>query len=70
MPKFVKYRGAGKVPITSAKVFPEDKGKSNPRMHVMPRRDWINPGEKVPITRRKNSIYSQSAPIPRRASKK
>lgn len=66
MPRYVKYRGAGKVPITKAVPIAGEQGKKDPRMHVWPRSDWINPGEHVPVVRRKSSIYSQTAPIPRR----
>lgn len=66
MPEYVEYRGAGKVPIVKKKMFPADKGKKDPRYHVWPRKDWINPGEHVPVTRRLSNIHSQSAAIPAR----
>lgn len=66
MPRFIKYRGAGRVPIVKATVASGEQGKKNPIMNVWPRTDWINKGEKIPVHRRKDKIYSTSNPIPRR----
>lgn len=70
MPKYIKYRGAKRVPIVKATVKSGQQGKKNPIMNVWPRKDWRNPGEKIPVTRTKNHIYSTSARIPLRKRSK
>lgn len=69
MPRYIKYRGAGKVPITKATLIAGEQGKKDPRMHVWPREDWINKGEHVPVVRKRSSIYTQTTAIPRRPKK-
>jgi len=63
MPKYVKYRGAKQVPVT---VVRHVKKHGKDMVELMPRSDWINPGEKLPIVRSPDKIYTTSKPIPRR----
>lgn len=63
MPTFVKYRGAGKVPARVVGTTKDGKDK------LMPRKDWRNPGEKLPIVRSKDKVYHQAAAIPARKKK-
>lgn len=63
MVTYVKYRGASKVPAT---VVGTVKKGSKVYKKLMPRADWRNPGEKLPITRSADKVYHQSVPIPRR----
>jgi hypothetical protein len=63
MPTYIKYRGAAKVP--ARRVGTKGKGTAKKAL-MMPRKDWINPGEHVPVTRSFDKVYHQTAPIPRR----
>lgn len=66
MAEWMKYRGAGKVPVSHAKVEPGQQGKKDPLEDVWPRKDWINPGEHVPVTRHKSNIHNTPGRIPPR----
>ena len=66
MPKFIKYRGAAKVPGSVVRTYMKGTVKM---VKFMPRKDWINPGEKVPVTRRASNVHSQKSSIPRRNKK-
>lgn len=63
MVAYVKYRGAKKVP---GRVVSTSGTGAAKKVKFMPRKDWVNPGEKVPVTRSAQKVYHQSAPIPRR----
>lgn len=63
MATFVKYRGAGKVP---AKVVGTRK---DGKKELMPRKDWRNPGEKLPIIRSADKVFHSKTAIPARKKK-
>lgn len=64
MPTYVKYRGAGKVPVTIT------GHRKDGKLELMPRKDWRNPGEKLPIVRDPSKVYHQKASIPARKKRK
>lgn len=66
MPLWVKYRGAGKVPVTKVATV---KRNGKTMVKLKPRADWHNPGEGEFIYRSPDKVHSQAAPIPRRKKK-
>lgn len=69
MPDYIKYRGAGRVPIVGKRIMAGEKNKKDPKMKVKPRADYHHAGEPTWVTRRKSNIYHTSSPIPKRKKK-